>query len=131
MFILKKGFIYFRSPYTAVDGTPNCEIHGVPRFWNSSMVVFESEVASDEDSIENISSSTFADGIPVVESAIFGHPERDNTGLLTSVLSYAVVITLPDSQAAEDWELVAVDALLDLDESWNAERNGNANSFLG
>ena len=117
------------SSYTAADGTRTCEIHGVTRFWNSSTVIYESEVASDEDAIEDISRSTFADGIPVVESAIFGHPERDSTGLLTSVRSYTVAIMLPDSRAAEDWELVAVDALLALDESWNAGRSGNARSF--
>jgi hypothetical protein len=112
----------YTDPFT---GETTCEIKGVTRFWKHSTSIYEQEVDSDEDAIEQMSNTTFPDGTPVPRKTIFGYPEPSDKGLLTFAKSYTVVIALPDTDKAEDWELDAVDLILDLDNDWLANSTTN------
>jgi hypothetical protein len=106
--------------------TRTCEIYGIPRFWNNSVSIFEQEISSDEDAILAMSSLVFADGIPAAQDQVFGLSERDyTTGLLTSVKAYVVTIQFPPTVATEDFEAVAIEAMLELRAAWELEAAGN------
>jgi len=111
-----------RSP----DGV--CDLHGVTKFWNSTASIFASQVTSDEDAVAAMSALTFPDdSTPVVLTDIMGNAVRDpNSMLLTEAQSYVVTIELPeddedkDETITEDFEKKALDAILALDEKWQA-----------
>jgi len=107
--------------------TGECNVHGVTKFFNNSVVIFDSQVSTDEDAIRAMSAGTFPDdGTPVVLADIFGNAIRDEkTQLLTSAQSYIVRISLPEDEGGEtvsfDFEEKALEAILDLDRKWEAE----------
>jgi Niemann-Pick C1 protein len=104
------------------DGTKTCEIFGASRFWLNNRTEFEQEVSSDEDAILAMSSIAYSDGIPIDEDMIFGQPQRVySTGLLTSALSYLVVIVLPETDETKEFEEKAIDAILALRAVWAAQ----------
>jgi len=99
-----------------------CGFFGVIRFWNVSTSLYNDSVTSDTEAIADMSKMIFPDGTPVVDNRVFGYPERDpDTGLLTSVQSYSVVVSLPPTERAQKWELTAVHAVLALNEQWAAD----------
>jgi hypothetical protein len=102
-----------------------CEIWGMLEFWNNSAESFHANVTSDEDTIFALSALTFPNGKPVSEDSIYGFPQRDESGLLTSSLMFTVVIEMPDIEEAEDFEKDALDLILDgIREDW-ANEKGN------
>jgi Niemann-Pick C1 protein len=103
----------------------DCDIYGVTKFWNHSIDVFVSTVATDQEAVEQMSSRTFPDdGTPVSEHNVWGNPLRDTTtGRLTSAQTYIVTIKLPslddkDNTTVADFERQAIDVILDLQEQW-------------
>jgi hypothetical protein len=104
------------------DGTKTCEIFGVSRFWFNNRTEFEQEVDTDEDAILAMSSIAYSDGIPIDEDMMFGQPQRVySTGVLTSALSYMVVIVLPETDETKEFEEKAINAILELRAVWAAE----------
>jgi len=107
----------------------DCAVSGVTKLWNNTASIFEEQVASDEDAIADMSVQIYPDdGTPVSDNDIFGNSIRDGTsGLLVSAQSYIVVIELPeddedaDESPAEDFEEIALDAILALRVKWEAE----------
>ena len=98
-------------------GEPACEIKGPVKFWNDTTSVFEDD---ERDVISVLSSETFPDDTPVSETDLYGFPERDSsTGILTKVVSMSLVIELPESDDAEEFETDAIDTLLDLAKRWD------------
>lgn len=112
------------SKFINSDGEVTCEVDGIVNFWSQDSPTFESEVASDEEAISAMSQPAFPDGTRVSESGIFGYPERNEDGTLTSALSYSVVFKLPPTDTADDFEDDVLDILLDMRDAWNAE-DGN------
>lgn len=107
-------------------GEVTCPISGITAFWNDTASIFESQVSSDADVIEQLSATVYPDGTPVSADDIFGKRNRDaNTGLLTKVQAYTVLIDFPDIDEAEDFEEPALDAVLALQEQWEAESDTN------
>jgi len=114
-------------------GTGECSLDGVTKFWNNTVSIFDSQVASDSDAVQDMSALTFPDdATPVQTTDIFGNAVRDEaTGLLTGAQSYILTISLPeddddkDENLSLDFEKKALDVILDLDEQWEAE-TGNA-----
>ncbi|KAL7558591.1 hypothetical protein ACA910_016211 [Epithemia clementina (nom. ined.)] len=117
------GYEAMCADSTYVDTTTNqttCEIDGLVQFWNLDSQQFATQVSSDEETIQALSSSTFPDGTKVSPNAIFGQAQRDETtDLLTSCQGYTVVIRFPDTDAAESLEDDALDRILDLRQQWN------------
>jgi Niemann-Pick C1 protein len=106
----------------STNNTKICDLLGVPLFWNMSKQIFESTVSNDEDAIRAMSSLTFPSGQPVIDDSLFGYPQRDpNTTLLTSVLGYSLIVQVPDTSDAIEWELDVVDAVLGLNSQWKNE----------
>jgi Niemann-Pick C1 protein len=108
-------------------GEVTCPISGITAFWNDTASIFESQVSSDADVIEQLSATVYPDGTPVSADDIFGKRNRDaNTGLLTKVQAYTVLIDFPDIDESEDFEEPALNAVLALQEQWEAQ---SANNF--
>jgi Niemann-Pick C1 protein len=100
-----------------------CQITGVTNFWLHDTDAFRADVDAGVDIINSISARTFPDGTPVSEQSIFGYPERDvDSDRLTSVVSYMVSINLPETEAAEEFETDALDAIEALEASWKREK---------
>jgi hypothetical protein len=106
------------SEYVDDNGVNNCRLDGVVNFWNASSAIFEKQVSSDEDAIEQMSALQFPDLFPVAEQVFFGFAERDENGLLTSVVSYSIFFHFPHVDSAEDVEKKALDFLLDIQDVW-------------
>lgn len=92
-----------------------CIIHGVTQYWDNSRELFESNVASNDDVIAQVSSPVFPSGVPVVKDAIMGHVVvgNDNT-TLSSAQSFLVTVMVPSSVEGVDFEKEAVGALMEL-----------------
>jgi hypothetical protein len=110
------------SPYIGPDGKNACKIHGAVQFWNSTTAIFQQEVASDEDAILAMSTERYPNNVPVYEYEIFGYPQRNATNqLLTSVISYTVVVNFPYIEESKALEEDALDAILQLRDTWAAD----------
>ena len=113
------------SIYVDWTGTTTCEIDGLTSFWNDTTAIFEAEVSSDEDALLALSSPTLPDGTPASQDNFFGYAVRDESGLLVSAQSISVIVHLPDTDAAEDFESDALDWVLDLDNAWKVDPSIN------
>jgi Niemann-Pick C1 protein len=107
-----------------------CLIYAVTSFWNDTRAFFDESVSSDQQAIATMSSPVFPNGAPVDIDTILGRVVRDNdSGLLVSAESYAVLVRLPGEDAtkdlAEDVEKKALDALLDMRDAWLAEEGND------
>lgn len=110
------------STHTEIgSNVSTCDIAGITSFWNDTTSVFESSVNSDDDLLEALSASRYPDGRPVDLEGIVGYPELDQDGMLVSGQSFVVVIRLPATTEAEDFESNAIDRILDLQDAWDAE----------
>lgn len=107
-------------------GKITCRIASRAQFWNNTYWIFQDDVENDDDAITALSKSAFPDGTPVDRVSIYGTPETDmNDTTLTSLKSYIVTIVLPNVDDAAKFETEAIDAILALDEKWEAENNSN------
>jgi hypothetical protein len=113
------------SIYLDDFGDPACPIEGVTSFWNNSAAIFVLEVQSDYEAILAMSAEKYPDGEPVSEKDIMGFPERYVNGTLQSAQSYLLRIEFPDNDVSEKFEKKALDAIIDLDNAWQAESNTN------
>jgi len=101
------------------DGKETCEMSSPTRFWWFNSSIYQFEISDDEELREALSAVKYPDGSYVDENGIMGDPKRDNvTNVLQSALSYVIAISLPEHQAAKDWELRALNRILDLIEEW-------------
>jgi len=100
------------SNFIDMNGVKTCEINGAVQFWNTSSAVFNAQISSDEDAIEQLSARFF----PALEQqeVLFGYPKRDDSGILTSAQSYSLFIRFPHAANAADVEEKALDVVLDL-----------------
>jgi hypothetical protein len=119
------GAICNASIYLDEFGDPACPIEGVTSFWNNSAAIFDLEVQSNDEAILAMSAEKYPDGEPVAEKNIMGFPERYVNGTLQSAQSYILRIELPDNDDSEKFEKKALDAIIDLDDAWQAESNTN------
>lgn len=111
-----------QSEYTDESGTPTCDIRSVSAFWNHSLEIFDSLVSSDKDAIEQMSAPYLPDGTPVFLPGMFGKAVRNETsGLLTFAQSYLIVVGLPDTDEAYDFEDTLLDAVLSVRDDWGDE----------
>jgi hypothetical protein len=102
-----------------------CEVWGMLEFWNNSAEIFHANVTSDEDTIFALSALKFPNGERVSEDSMFGFPQRDENGLLTSSLMFVISIYMPDIDETEDFEEDVLDLILDgIREEW-ANEKGN------
>ena len=95
----------------------DCRVWGVTKFWNNTVDLFQ----EDSDALITMSAPSFPDGSRVPEEDIYGYPDRNDDGNLTYVQSYLVVIELPDTDAAHDFEKPAIDVVLELDDKFHAD----------
>jgi hypothetical protein len=109
------------SSLASDDGQQTCQIDGVTAFWNESLMVFESMISSDEEAIAAISATQYPNGKPVLEDDIFGGWKRNEDGILTEVLSYFVLIWLPDTNGGKNLEADGLDTILNLKKKWENE----------
>lgn len=109
------------------NGDKTCKLEGPVNFWNASTAIFQEQVSSDQEAIEQLSARQFPDLFPVAEEVFFGFPERDeqSSDLLTSAVSYSIFIEIPQVAAAEDVEAKALDAVLAMDDQWRADPDSN------
>ena len=99
-----------------------CQVWGVTKFWNNT----ESVYRADEQVIQTMSAEFFPDdGSRVDRDSLFGYPRFDSNGTLVYTQSFMVVVNIPDTDKAEDFEDVAIDAILALDDTWHADSNIN------
>jgi predicted RND superfamily exporter protein len=108
----------------ATDTTTPSAIHGIVDFWNETAAIFDSQVPSSADNKAVailLSASTFPDGTPVSRNDLFGNAILGPDGVLESAQSYTVIIDFPDTDAAEDFEEYALDAILALNEEWKKD----------
>ena len=104
-------------------GEVTCEIFGPTKFWNESAAIFAADTT---DIIATLSARNFPEGTRVPESDLYGFPERDeSTDLLTSVLGMTLTIDLPGTENAKEFEKDAIDALLNLADSWDKRAPSN------
>jgi hypothetical protein len=113
------------SIYLDEFGDPACLVEGVTSFWNNSEAIFDSEVQSDSEAILAMSAENYPDGEPVAEKDIMGFPERYVNGTLKSAQSFILRIEFPDNDNSEKFEKKALNAIIDLDDAWQAESNTN------
>ena len=109
------------SEYLDVNGVPVCRITGFTKFWNDTTAIMK----EDPDVISTMSQFTFPDQSRVSENSLYGYPERDATGMLTSAQSFLVIIYFADTKLAEDIELDIVDWIVDLDDAWRSNADIN------
>lgn len=109
------------SIYIDEFGDPACPIEGVTSFWNNSAAIFDSEVSSNDDAILAMSAEKYPNGEPVAEKDIMGFPERYVNGTLQSAQSYILRIEFPDNDDSKKFENKALDAIIELDDAWQAE----------
>ena len=110
------------------DRSGTCPIIGITKFWNHSLTIFQSNVTSDQDYIEQISVLAYpVDGTPVSVDDILGHAERNSSsGLLISAQCYFVTIRFPedsdeDNILSEDFETRALEIVFRYQELWKDE----------
>lgn len=107
-----------QSGYTNSWGMTTCRLEGVVNFWNASLSIFHDKVQSDFDAIQQMSAESFPNMFPVAEDVFFGFPKRDSSGVLTSAISYSIFLQFPHVSSAAGVETRALDAVLDLSNSW-------------
>lgn len=101
-----------------VTDQPGCRVWGVTKFWNNTVELFQ----QDPEKITTMSAAFFPDGSVASEEDLYGYPVRDSdTGLLERVQSYMVMIEFPDTDEAKEFELDAIDVILDLDDQFEAD----------
>ena len=121
--------------FTGVDGyyekvcleeaSQDCENLGVTTFWNNSRVIFEDQVQTDQDVIEQVSEPYFPDGRPVTQDVVFGNAIRNETsGLLIFAPIFIINSRTPDNDDTIEWEVDAVEDLWDMQDDWEKE-SGN------
>ncbi|CAB9522284.1 Pick C1-like protein 1 [Seminavis robusta] len=98
-----------------------CHEHSVTDFWNRSNFVFEQETQSDEQARLTMSVPSYPSGETVDLSRIIGNAKKDKNGTLTTGEAFLVEFDLPWSLETAEFELIAVNALLELKEKWKAE----------
>ena len=110
------------------DDSGTCPRTGVTKFWNYSSTVFQSNVDTDQDYIEQISMMTYPDDrTPVSLDDILGNAQRDpSIGLLTSAQSYILRIRFPEdangeTASSEEFETRALNVALEFQEQWKDE----------
>lgn len=104
--------------------TGTCQVAGITNFWDNNSTLFEEGTASDDDIAQLFSADAFPDGTPTIGGLLVGKAVYED-GLLTSAQSMTVSISLPedldDTTATADFEELAVNAILDLDEGWTSD----------
>ena len=111
--------------YKDVCADDACIIEAVTRFWNNDYSLFLADITTDEEAIAALSAGVFMDGAQVDVPTIMGNAESNQeTGLLTNAMSFIVTISLPESDAAEDFEEDAIDNMDVIKDSWPRE-SGN------
>eukprot|EP00549_Striatella_unipunctata_P007214 CAMPEP_0118691254 /NCGR_PEP_ID=MMETSP0800-20121206/10574_1 /TAXON_ID=210618 ORGANISM="Striatella unipunctata, Strain CCMP2910" /NCGR_SAMPLE_ID=MMETSP0800 /ASSEMBLY_ACC=CAM_ASM_000638 /LENGTH=867 /DNA_ID=CAMNT_0006589005 /DNA_START=310 /DNA_END=2913 /DNA_ORIENTATION=- len=115
------------GPYGVSDenGDITCAVRGATRFWNNSVDIFNSEIASDEEVMKKaLSSDTYPDGEPVDLVSVLGFSKKDDNGVLTTASSFTIRIDLPPNEdEAEPFEADALDRILALQNEWIAEKD--------
>lgn len=94
-----------------------CTIIGVARFWYYSQAIFEENEKNDRQVMRTISNETYPDGIPVNHDFILGKYKWNN-GTITHAESFTETLLVPDVEGAKEWELAAIDNLLQLQDKW-------------
>lgn len=112
-----------------VTGETTCQIVGASTFWDDSTATFEGQAVSDEAVLAAMSAEYYPNGGKVDRDQIIGFNEFDANGVLTSGKSYVQMVSLPPDEDnpgsfSEDFEDVAIDRILALQDKWAAE-SGN------
>ena len=102
-------------------GVLTCPITGDTSFWNDTLSMYSTQVTTDKEAIQQLSALNYPDGVPVNDQIIFGLPKRAKNERLLSAQAYLVVISLPETEEAEDFEEQALNAILALANSWDAD----------
>lgn len=111
-----------------------CKIHSVADFWNESLAIFEQQIESDQEARAAMSARTYPNGMIVDEPRILGKAERvayygeddDTYTQLESAQSYLIEFDLPWTNVTEDFELLCLERIQQLQDEWNQDPN---NSF--
>jgi len=111
---------------TYENGTKTCRIESIARFFNYSSSLFDETMqnGSSDRMRQAISQRTYPDGTPVIDKAIMGRPLRNELDQLESAQILLTIISLPEVEAAKDYEEKMINRLLDLQEEWIKE-SGN------
>ena len=112
------------STFLNVEREPECKILSATRFWQHSVDTFNSEIQTDEDTIEALSAPTYSGGMPVLPELIMGYAVREegqNNTLLASAKSYFINIGFPDVDGVDKFELDVLDRLLKIKEEWEED----------
>lgn len=108
------------TTYEDVNGTTTCNIRSVALFWNNSVDVFRQEATSNVDAVLQVSNEEYPDGSPVDVQEIIGNAE-EHYEILVHADALFVDIALPSD--AEDFELQAVNRLLELRSAWRNDKD--------
>jgi Patched family len=100
-----------------------CHEHSVTDFWNRSIYRLERDAQSDKELREIMSTAAYPSGETVDLSRIIGNARRDENGTLVHAQSFLVEFDLPWSNETIEFELKALDALLELKEQWKSDQN--------
>ena len=106
---------------------PDCEIVGVTNFWMDSSDRLRRDLADGVNTNLTVSRLVFPNGRPVPSHDIYGHPVRSNiTTLYTSIQSYVIKISYPQSQEAGRWEGEAINVVTSIRDEWldHSSHNG-------
>lgn len=99
-----------------------CEVWGATKFWNNN----ESIYRTDDRVIHTMSVEYFPDdGSRVDRDSLFGYPRFDSNGTLVYAESFLVIIHVPDTDEAKDFEELAIDRIVTLDDTWQANAEIN------
>ena len=108
----------FSMTYPNGTRTKNaCTIIGVARFWYYNQAILEEKETNDLQVMRTISNETYPDGIPVNHDIILGKYKWTND-TITFAESFTENLLVPDVEGAKEWELAAIDNLLQLQEKW-------------
>lgn len=121
---------FFMDYPNGTEVIDSCNIIGSTRFWYYDQAFFQEQEKTDRQLMETISNETYPDGIPVNHDFILGNYNRTNrtsfnnpmeaNAFITHAESFIETLLVPDVEGAEEWELAAIDNLLQLQETWKA-----------
>jgi Patched family len=98
-----------------------CRIMSATRFWYHDQALFDQQVQSDEDLVQQLSATQYPGGAPVDPSYIMGNYQRDDNGTITYAPAFFVYLFLTDKPETEGFELAMLQRLSLLQKEWELD----------
>ncbi|CAB9521722.1 Pick C1-like protein 1 [Seminavis robusta] len=108
--------------YDSYNEEYTCQILSTTRFWYHDHQMFEDQVNTEDDLVQQLSSPEYPGGVPTDSEYVMGNLQHDENGTITYVPAFFVFVMLTDKgEQTLEFEAAVLERLADLQAQWDED----------